>query len=97
VKSRPQEKSGYPAAKDEAMDEKAVLWEQLEILTDKLRKDFVDVGPGFSTEALKMHYGASPKRNIRGLSTKDEEEMLKREGIDFFKVPMLVRKTPEAN
>ena len=48
--------------------------------------NFEDVGPGFATEALKMHYGASEPRNIRGVSTGEEEKVLKKEGIDFFKV-----------
>jgi hypothetical protein len=91
VKSKSQDK--VQEAKDQEGDEKARLLKQLEILSEKLSADFTDVGAQFSTEALKMHYGATPKRNIRGLSTQDEEEMLKKEGVEFFKVPMLVRKT----
>ncbi|MDR0547837.1 MAG: DUF1178 family protein [Deltaproteobacteria bacterium] len=64
----------------------------LSALTERLEKDFVDVGAGFATEALKMRYGAAPSRNIRGYSTADEEETLKNEGIEFFKLPMLNRK-----
>jgi hypothetical protein len=62
-------------------------------MTKALERDFVDVGANFSAEALKMHYGAAPRRNIRGLSTTDEERLLQREGVEFFKVPMLSRKT----
>ncbi|MFH1057676.1 MAG: DUF1178 family protein [Pseudomonadota bacterium] len=51
-----------------------------------LRENFEDVGAGFATEALKIHYGASEPRNIRGVSTPREEEVLKREGVGFFKV-----------
>jgi hypothetical protein len=91
-------KADAPAETQEPLDaRKAELLLQLETLSDRLREDFVDVGPSFTTEALKMHYGASPKRNIRGLSTEREEELLKSEGIDFFKVPMLVRKSPAAS
>jgi hypothetical protein len=61
-------------------------------LSDKLEKDFVDVGTDFMSEALKMHYGVTPARNIRGQSTADEERVLKNEGIEFFKLPMLNRK-----
>ncbi|RLB88848.1 MAG: hypothetical protein DRH10_06940 [Deltaproteobacteria bacterium] len=53
-----------------------------------LEKNFEDVGLNFAKEALKMHYGVSEKRNIRGISTKSEEEMLKKEGIKFFKIPV---------
>ncbi|RJX30448.1 MAG: DUF1178 family protein [Desulfarculus sp.] len=49
-------------------------------------ENFDNVGPQFAKEALKMHYGASQPRNIRGVSTPEEEKMLKQEGIEFFKV-----------
>lgn len=51
-----------------------------------LRDNFDDVGPNFATEALKIHYGVSQSRNIRGVSTPKEEEMLKSEGVGFFKL-----------
>jgi hypothetical protein len=53
-----------------------------------VEKNFDDVGCEFAKEALKIHYGASEPRNIRGVSTKDEEKTLKEEGIQFFKIPM---------
>jgi len=37
---------------------------------------------------LKIHYGATEPRNIRGVSTKEEEKTLKEEGIQFFKIPI---------
>lgn len=51
-----------------------------------LRENFDDVGSGFAKEALKIHYGVSEARNIRGVSTPQEEEVLKSEGVSFFKV-----------
>ena len=48
--------------------------------------NFEDVGPQFAKEALKIHYGASEARNIRGVSTVEEEKMLQDEGVEFFKV-----------
>jgi hypothetical protein len=51
-------------------------------------KNFDDVGCNFATEALKIHYGVSEKKNIRGTSTKEEEKLLEKEGIPFFKVPI---------
>lgn len=51
-----------------------------------LRDNFDDVGAGFAKEALKIHYGVSEARNIRGVSTPQEEEVLKSEGVSFFKV-----------
>ena len=53
-----------------------------------VEKNFDNVGSKFATEALKMHYGVSEPRNIRGVSTKQEEETLRDEGIDFFKIPI---------
>ena len=51
-----------------------------------LRDNFEDVGTNFATEALKMHYGVHDPRNIRGVSTPQEEELLRSEGIQFMKV-----------
>jgi len=49
-----------------------------------------DVGSDFTKEALKIHYGVSKPRSIRGVSTPNEEKILKEEGIDFLKVPIPV-------
>lgn len=62
----------------------------------RLHKEFVeyiknnseDVGADFAKEALKMHYGLTKKRNIRGSATEEEEKILKEEGIEFLKIPM---------
>ncbi len=51
-------------------------------------KNFDDVGCDFAKEALKIHYGVSELRNIKGTSTQEEEKVLKGEGIQFFKIPM---------
>ena len=53
-----------------------------------VEKNFDDVGCDFAKEALKIHYGVEEPRNIRGVSTKEEEKMLKEEGIDFVKIPI---------
>jgi hypothetical protein len=66
-----------------------------EQIVDYVEKNFDDVGTNFATEALKIHYGASEPRNIRGVSTKQEEETLDEEGIQFFKIPM--RSTPDTD
>jgi hypothetical protein len=57
-------------------------------MVDYVKKNFDDVGCDFAKEALKMHYGVSEHRNIRGVSTDQEEKTLKDEGIKFFKIPM---------
>ncbi len=53
-----------------------------------VEKNFDNVGPDFSKEALKIHYGVSEPRNIRGSSTPEEERTLKDEGIEFVKIPV---------
>lgn len=53
-----------------------------------MENNFDNVGTDFAKEALKIHYGATEPRNIRGVSTAQEEETLRKEGVEFFKVPM---------
>lgn len=53
-----------------------------------IEKNFDDVGCDFAKEALKIHYGVSNRKNIRGTSTKEEEKLLEKEGVPFFKVPL---------
>ncbi len=57
-------------------------------IAEYLEKNFDDVGCNFATEALKIHYGVSDKKNIRGSSTREEEKLLEKEGVPFFKVPL---------
>ena len=70
---------------------------QLEKISQKVANyvvnNFDDVGCDFSKEALKIHYGVSEPRNIRGMSTEEEEKTMKGEGIQFFKIPL--PETPE--
>ena len=65
-------------------------------IVDFVEKNFDDVGCDFAKEALKMHYGVEEPRNIRGVSTKEEEELLKKEGIEFLKIPMPERPDTDA-
>jgi hypothetical protein len=58
-------------------------------LIEYVDKNFDNVGSDFATEALKIHYGVNEPRNIRGSSTASEEETLRREGVEFFKFPLL--------
>jgi hypothetical protein len=60
-------------------------------IVDYVEKNFDDVGCDFTKEALKMHYGVEEPRNIRGVSTDEEEKTLKEEGIEFHKFPLPVR------
>ena len=60
---------------------------------DFVDKNFDNVGSDFAKEALKIHYGVSEPRNIRGVSTKQEEKTLRNEGVEFVKLPL--PSTPE--
>lgn len=57
-------------------------------VVEYVHHNFEDVGPQFTSEALKMHYGVVERRNIRGAATEKEEKLLKEEGVDFFKLPL---------
>ncbi len=76
-----------PTSSEKAHD-KSEKWITIEETMGFLEKNFEDVGANFSREALKMHYDVTEKRNIRGTSTKAEEEMLKKEDIEFIKIPI---------
>jgi len=77
--ARAVKKNADPPADIEALAEKII---------DFVDKNFDDVGCEFAKEALKIHYGVSEPRNIKGTTTLHEEKTLKDEGIEFFKIPM---------
>jgi hypothetical protein len=79
-------KGGPPCSENE--DFKAEDRAAIEKTMEFLENNFEDVGANFAREALKMHYDVTEKRNIRGTSTEAEEEMLRREDIKFFKLPI---------
>ena len=56
-------------------------------LVGYIHNEFEDLGPGFTKEALKIHYGVAEERNIRGTATEDDEKILRDEGVQFFKFP----------
>ncbi|MDR2387947.1 MAG: DUF1178 family protein [Deltaproteobacteria bacterium] len=92
VKSRPRHQVQDSGPQPPEVNQLTQAFERLQAFSQALETEFVDVGSKFTEEALKIHYGVSPKRNIRGMSTEDQEQTLKKEGVEFFKVPMLVRK-----
>ncbi len=64
-------------------------------ITEFMDKNFENVGCDFAKEALKIHYGISEPRNIRGNSSPEEEKTLEKEGIPFFKLPVPSEPEPE--
>ena len=69
--------------------EEKVALELLRGLQNYVKKNFEDVGAKFAEEALKIHYGAEKPRNIRGVTTEQEERMLEEEGIKLTKIPLV--------
>ncbi len=63
----------------------------LQLVSEFIEKHFEDVGAEFYKEALKIHYGEAEKRNIKGTATTEEEVILKEEGVQFLKVPIIKR------
>jgi hypothetical protein len=85
IKSSPSDRSRQVSS------EEAVLEKISKEAIEFVEKNFDNVGCEFAKEALKIHYGAAEPRNIRGVSTKEEEKTLKEEGIQFFKIPLPAR------
>jgi len=81
-------KSSAAAGSQGLTPEEAALEKISQEAIEFVEKNFDDVGCEFAKEALKIHYGAAEPRNIRGVSTKEEEKTLKEEGIQFFKIPL---------
>ena len=67
------------------------VYQAFKVIQDYLDKHFEDVGADFYKEALKIHYGEVEKKNIKGTATPEEEVILKEEGVQFFKVPVIKR------
>ena len=89
-------KSGAPSISKDLAAEKASLKRTEQEAIEFVKNNFDDVGADFAKEALKIHYGATEPRNIRGVSTKEEEKTLEEEGIQFIKIPMPVRQDSDS-
>ncbi len=73
--------------RQEKIDPQQVLQQVYEYID----KNFEDVGLDFTKEALKMHFGETKERNIKGQTLPNEEKILKDEGVRFFKIPIIKR------
>jgi hypothetical protein len=83
--------SSSPAPVDR--DNPPAAWQQavLHKLQEYVRDNFEDVGPKLASEALKMHYGITGPRKIRGVASPAEEKTLQDEGVRLLKIPMPAR------
>jgi len=77
--------------KEEKIDPQQA-YQALQVITDYVNKNFEDVGLDFTKEALKIHFGESKKKNIKGMALPDEEKILQDEGVPFLKIPVLKRR-----
>ena len=65
------------------------LRQKLKELRDHVTKNASYVGPRFSEEARKIHYGETEHRSIYGEASPDEAKALHEEGIEFHPLPIL--------
>jgi hypothetical protein len=65
------------------------LRQKLREIRDHLTKNSEHVGPKFSEEARKMHYGEIEHRSIYGEASPDQAKELAEEGIEFHPLPVL--------
>ena len=77
--------SKIPAKKD---DQEIAPQQALRLLQQYIDHNFEDVGNKFAEVALKIHAGDEEKRNIKGITTPQEEATLKEEGVSFIKIPL---------
>ena len=54
-----------------------------------VEKNFENVGDKFSKEVRNLYYDKSKKKNIYGITTKEEREELEEEGIELASIPLL--------
>lgn len=90
-------KKSAPSSNSMQIDEQTVLANIGRKIVDFVEKNFDDVGTDFTKEALKIHYGVEEPRNIRGVSSVEEEKVLKEEGVEFVKLPIPEEKTDPDN
>lgn len=89
IQSEPRAAAQQPVNRSESSEgEKAKAARLLHAVQDFVKNNFEDVGPRLAAEALKIHYGVENPRNIRGVTTAEEEKTLEKEGINLLKVPM---------
>jgi len=54
-----------------------------------VEKNFENVGDKFSKEVRNLYYDKSKKKNIYGITTKEEREELEEEGIELASIPWI--------
>ena len=80
--------SSCSLVEDRTRANQTAMIELTEKINEFVEKNFENVGADFTKEALKMHYGTTDKRNIRGSTTAEEDKILDKEGIPVIKLPL---------
>jgi hypothetical protein len=62
---------------------------KLKEIRDHLTRNSEHVGPKFSEEARKMHYGEIEHRSIYGEASPEQAKELAEEGVEFHPLPVL--------
>lgn len=81
----------YEEKSKESTPGRNVSIELMQMISEYVEKNFEDVGLNFAREALKIHFGEAPQRNIRGMALPEEERILHEEGVKFLKIPIIKR------
>ncbi|MBU0482240.1 MAG: DUF1178 family protein [Proteobacteria bacterium] len=82
---------------NETTDPEKVAARVLRNLQDFVMKEYEDVGARLARESLEIKYGLKEPRNIRGVSTAEEEKLLKKEGIELVKIPLPAKEDKKVN
>lgn len=80
---------------DETLDPETL--EAVAQMQSYITENFEDVGKDFASSVLKMHYGVEEARNVRGVSSPEEEKRLESEGVPFFKFPLPAKTNGKKN
>ena len=88
--------TGVPSQSALQASQEAMM-ELTEKVAEYVEKNFEDVGSDFAKQALKMHYGASDYRSIRGTTTREEDKVLAKEGVPVLKIPTLKKPGDDLN
>ena len=78
-------------------NQKDVLSRINDKLNHYVEKNFENVGTSFAREALKIHYGSSTPKNIRGTTTPEEDKVLDKEGVPVIKFSLPEKTKEELN
>jgi hypothetical protein len=78
----------FPVSAMENHDPETKAVENMLGMIQNVIKKFENVGADLAKEALKIHFGVTEPRNIRGVATEEEEVELKKEGIELLKISL---------